>query len=172
MRTHKIPNWLTFPAAALGILMQCLYFASYSTGSDLVVRLSAGLLTGCSGWFCAVFVMTLTKFFLKKMGHGDTKLMAALGSFFGPGLVFIIYLYYSLSFGLFSLGKMVSAIPWNEMWLAQEMKKVGAPANPVDFQNFNAVRKAYLPVGPFIAIGAILTYILKEPTLTFLGFNK
>src|SRR5262245_33421432 len=74
-RTHKIPNKLTFPASAIGIIAQAIYFASWANSKDVFLQATAGFVYGIMGWFLGVFVMSFIKFFLRQMGHGDTKLV-------------------------------------------------------------------------------------------------
>lgn len=172
IKSHKIPNKLTFPAALIGLGVQAAYYASFATPVDMWFRAGMGVLNGILGWITGVIIMGSIKFFLKKMGHGDTKLVAAIGSFLGPAHVFIIYLYYSLIFGLYSIFRFVPAIPWKEMWLASEARKAGVEPAPIDRSNYDKVAKEVIPVGPFIAAGAILEMIFEEPSMRFLGFSQ
>ena len=171
LRSHKIPNWLTFNASLLGILAQAAYFASFATPTDIYFRAGIGALNAVLGWLAGVFIMSSTKFFMRKFGHGDTKLVAAIGAFLGPGPVCIIYLYYSLVFGLFSLVQMIRAIPWHDMWMAAEARKAGVTPPALNMDNLNKIRKEIIPVGPFIAAGTVLSMIFEQQTLTFLGFD-
>lgn len=171
LRSRKIPNWLTFPASLIGIAARAAYFASFATPSDMQFRASVGALDAVLGWITGVFIMGGTKFFMKKFGHGDTKLVAAVGTFTGPGFVLLIYLYYSLVFGVFALVQMIRAIPWHDMWLAAEARKAGVAPPPPNLDKLNKIRKEIIPVGPFIAIGTILAMVFEKPTLAFLGFH-
>jgi prepilin peptidase CpaA len=170
LKTHKIPNRLTFPAAAVGIVMQALYFLSWSSGRDRLLCLAAGAATGILGWIVGVLVMSVTKLFLRQFGHGDTKLLAALGTFLGPWLVLIVYLYYGLCFGVFSVYKMASAVPWQQLWISSEMKKAGVEM-PVNLDELTRTRKELIPVAPFIALGTFCCVLFEKPTLAFLGFH-
>lgn len=171
MRSRRIPNWLTFPSALIGIIAQAIYFASFATPSDLYLRAGVGALNGVLGWITGVFIMSITKFFMRKFGHGDTKLVAAIGAFLGPLFVFMVYLYYSLVFGLFSIIQFARAIPWHDFWMAEQARKAGVTPPKPNLENLNKVRKEIIPVGPFIAAGTILALIFEEQTTAFLGFR-
>lgn len=171
LKYRKIPNNLTFPASFLGIVAQAAYFASFATPTDMWLRAGVGALNGVLGWFTGVFIMSFTKFFMRKFGHGDTKLVAAAGAFLGPGSVLIIYLYYSLVFGFFSLVKMILAIPYKDLWMADQARQAGVKVPPVNMDELTKVRKEIVPVGPFIAIGTVLAMVFEQQTRLFLGFN-
>jgi prepilin peptidase CpaA len=171
IRSHKIPNKLTFPASFIGIILQSIYFASWSNGRDLPLFLVAGALTAVLGWFAGVLVMGLTKFFLRQFGHGDTKLVAAVGTFMGPWLVPVIYLYYGLCFGIFSFVKLALVIPWGQLYVQAEMKKAGLTPPALNLEKLSQTRKELIPVAPFIALGTLCCVLFEKPTLEFLGFH-
>src|ERR1700721_3005694 len=68
MKTTKIPNLLTFPAALVGIALN---FALLGWQAGLFAIL---------GWFVGALIMVGLDW-KKKMGFGDAKLMAAMGAF-------------------------------------------------------------------------------------------
>jgi prepilin peptidase CpaA len=69
VREHRIPNWLTFGAAAAGII-----FHAFAGGGDGFTGALLGWLTGA-----AIFFLP---FALGGLGAGDVKLVAALGAWF------------------------------------------------------------------------------------------
>ncbi|HPP51794.1 MAG TPA: A24 family peptidase [Thermoguttaceae bacterium] len=69
-RLHRIPNWLTVPAALLGLL--------YHTGAPGGMGILASL-----GGFGVGFVLLLLPALLGGGGMGDVKLLAALGAWLG-----------------------------------------------------------------------------------------
>jgi len=90
LRQRRIPNALTFPAMAAGII-----YWSYLNGLDGFMHGSGGLLLG---------IGTLVLFYLMgMMGAGDVKLMGAVGSFLGPQGVFVAFLYSAVVGGLYAL---------------------------------------------------------------------
>ena len=70
VRQHRIPNWLTYPAIAMGMLLRWLFFGWQGLGSALAGCVVAGGI---------VFVFYL----VRAMGAGDVKLLAAIGSLVG-----------------------------------------------------------------------------------------
>jgi prepilin peptidase CpaA len=80
IRTRRIPNWLTFGAAAAAVVFHA------------VMAPSAGLMLALSGWFVGALMM-FAPFALRGLGGGDVKLVAALGAWLGPANVFWLALY-------------------------------------------------------------------------------
>lgn len=95
LRSYSIPNWLTLPAMACGLLTHTLI---NGTGG-LVVSLE-GLGLGL-GLFLIFYLMG-------GMGAGDVKLMAAVGSFLGPRGVLYAAMLTGLLGGLYAVAAMAS----------------------------------------------------------------
>jgi prepilin peptidase CpaA len=90
LRFHKIPNWLTFPAAVVAI--------TYHTAMNGF----SGLLFSLEG--IAVGIAILLPFYLLGgMGAGDAKLLGAVGGFLGPQGVFAAFLFTALVGGIYAL---------------------------------------------------------------------
>jgi len=90
VRTRRIPNSLTFPAAALGLVA-----ASVLHGGPGLASSVAGLLVGLAIFF--------PLFLLKGLGAGDVKLMGALGAWLGTSMMFGVAYYTSLAGGILAL---------------------------------------------------------------------
>lgn len=88
--TRRIPNVLTFGAAAGALLVRGVLH-----GMPGVIDAGAGWLTG--------FIILFPLFFVRGMGAGDVKLVAALGSWFGPVDAVWLALYSSISGGVVGL---------------------------------------------------------------------
>ena len=75
-KTQKIPNKITIPTIAAGVILSTVYFGF------------AGLWTSLLG-FIVGFLIFLLPFILGGMGAGDVKLMAAIGAVMGLSLIHI-----------------------------------------------------------------------------------
>jgi prepilin peptidase CpaA len=91
LRTRRIPNVLTFSAAALAVG----YHAT--TGGWAAVGLSVG------GWLLGV-ALFFPMFALRGMGAGDVKLLATVGAWLGPAQVLLVALASSIAGGVLALG--------------------------------------------------------------------
>jgi prepilin peptidase CpaA len=71
VRSHRIPNWLVFSGALVGIAYQAL--SPYDRGA---IHSLAGMAVGLAAF--------MPLYMLRAMGAGDVKLMAMVGAFLGP----------------------------------------------------------------------------------------
>lgn len=78
VRTRRIPNWLTLVIVTTGLTQSFTACATVSPWESL-----GGLLAG--------FGLTVALFVLGALGGGDVKLMAGCGAWFGPSLVFQVF---------------------------------------------------------------------------------
>ena len=90
VRSRKIPNVLTFGAAACGMLFHLL------AGGPSGLALAAG------GWLIGI-ALFLPFFLLRGMGAGDVKLLAALGAWLGPLQIVWLALFASIAGGVMAL---------------------------------------------------------------------
>lgn len=90
LRRRRIPNLLTFPAMAVGLLANGLLGGPSGLGWSAL-----GLLLGV-----ALFLIPVA---MGGMGAGDLKLLAALGALGGPGFVFWCAIYTSIVGGVFAV---------------------------------------------------------------------
>jgi prepilin peptidase CpaA len=165
VRTTKIPNALTFPAAAVGIIFSYLQHGWDGVGQSILGWLIAAVITvilgnipigGASGG----------------IGMGDAKMLAAIGAFLGVKSVLIVLLYFCLCFGALSMIFLIRTIPWKEVIAATRAIAFGADPDAVkiDTAKFDAQRKAPIPISVAIAVGTVLEQAFRDPTLRFLGF--
>ena len=162
IRTKKIPNKLTFPAAALGIILNFVLLWSWQRG-----------LLAIAGWFAGALIMVAFNMFgnKNKMGFGDAKLIAAVGAFLGLKVV-IAWLYFAFIYGSFATLKFCSAIPWTHFGKMVKAASMGL-TEPLDEEasaKLNAVMNKPIALAPFIAGGTILAVLLMKPSMDFLGF--
>lgn len=73
---HKIPNVLSLGGILIGLLLQV-----WSSGFLGLVDGMAGLMVG--------FILFLPAYVIRVMGAGDVKLMAMVGTFAGPKIIFV-----------------------------------------------------------------------------------
>jgi prepilin peptidase CpaA len=90
VRTRRIPNRLTFPAAALGLIA-----ATVTQGGHGAVWSAAGFLVGLAIFF--------PLFALRGLGGGDVKLMGALGAWLGTSVIFGVAFYTAIAGGVLAL---------------------------------------------------------------------
>jgi len=106
-RSRRIPNWLTVPGFALGVVL--------STKSDGWSGLKTSLLgTGLA------FALLLPFWLLKSLGAGDLKFAAALGAYTGPGRLIDI-----LIGSVFVAGVMALALVIYKGRLLQTIRNIG-----------------------------------------------
>jgi prepilin peptidase CpaA len=89
VRTRRIPNWLTGAIAGAG------FGVAFGGGGVTPWQATLGLLLGLA--------LMLPGHMIGATGAGDVKLMAAVGAFLGPGLVFRAFLYSALAGGVLAL---------------------------------------------------------------------
>lgn len=90
VRSHRIPNVLTFGAAVAAVLVH-----GYADGWS-------GAAAGAAGWLLGA-VIFFPFFALGGMGAGDVKLLAALGAWLGPGAIVWVALYGSIAGAVMAL---------------------------------------------------------------------
>lgn len=80
----RLPNWLTVPSFAAGILFHVIY--GYVSGNGVLSHLGHSLLGALVG-----LAPMLLLWMIGGGGAGDAKLMAAIGAWLGPWLTFLTY---------------------------------------------------------------------------------
>jgi prepilin peptidase CpaA len=90
LRTRRIPNVLTFGAAAAAL------------GYHMVTGGLAGMGSSAAGWLLGAVVF-IVPFALRGLGGGDVKLLAALGAWIGPADVLWLALYTGAAGGVLAL---------------------------------------------------------------------
>ena len=93
LRWSRIPNWLTFSAMGIGLVVQ-----GWSGGLQGALSSLAGLTVGMG--------LFLIPYACKAIGAGDVKLMAAIGSMLEPAGVLSVAVLSVLAGGVYALGAM------------------------------------------------------------------
>jgi prepilin peptidase CpaA len=136
VRTRRIPNWLTFGAAAAGLVVH------------LVAGGANGIERSAAGWAVGVALLILP-YLLGGMGGGDVKLMGALGAWLGPYDTFWLAMYTGVAGALAAV--VVSAWhgylrqAWSNVWLLLAHWRVNGvrPLPELTLANARGPRLAY-----------------------------
>jgi prepilin peptidase CpaA len=99
-RRHRIPNWLVASSTAVGLV------------AHATLHGSAGISTALSGIGLA-FLCMLPLWYMRMMGAGDVKLMAAIGAWVGPNLVLNSMILAALLGGVIALAMMLARGNWS-----------------------------------------------------------
>jgi len=148
VRWRRIPNLLTFGAAAAGLIYHAASGGLHGAGFS------------AAGW--AVGLVLFFPFFaLRGMGAGDVKLLAALGAWLGPAATLWVALFSAIAGGVLAvivaltrgyLGKAFNNI-W---WLFGYWRAFGIAASPdLTLEARNAPRLTYavpIAVGTLVAL--------------------
>jgi len=151
LRTRRIPNALTFTAAATALLFHLITGGLNAAGWAL-----AGCLVGV--------LLFLPMFALRGMGAGDVKLLAAVGAWLGPSQVAYVALAASIAGGVVAIavalghGYLRTAVR-NVWMLLMHWRVMGVrPLESVTLEGTRGPRLAYAVP---ISIGTVVTLWLK-----------
>ena len=136
LRSRRIPNVLTFGAAAMAVVFHAV------TGG------LGGVAAAVGGWLVGAAIFFLP-FALGGMGGGDVKLLAALGAWLGPSMVVWLALYTGVAGGVaavivaLSFGYLPTAL--RNMWLLLTHWRVSGlrPLGEVSLAGAGGPRLAY-----------------------------
>jgi prepilin peptidase CpaA len=137
LRTRRIPNALTFPTVAVGLMLGGLFF-----GLD-------GLRDSAQGAGLGLALL-FPLFVLRWMGAGDVKLMAAVGALKGFEFVFFACMWAAVFGGAIALFGLLRS---RRLKLAMAHLYYSSPFTPGDGSFITAWR---VPYGPAIALGSLL----------------
>jgi prepilin peptidase CpaA len=146
VRTRRIPNWLTGAIAGGG------FGLAFGGGGVTPAQAALGVATGLA--------LMLPGHVIGATGAGDVKLMAAIGSFLGPGLVFQAFLYSALAGGVLAIAVAARRGLLTDTMLGTT-RLVTAPASTRDaiVSPGRGNRFAY---GPAIAAGTFITLLVHS----------
>lgn len=133
LRSRRIPNWLTLPSLAAG-LVTC----GMLHGLD-------GLWRSAAGAGLAVLLLAALCF-LRGMGWGDLKLCAAVGAWIGPGQMLFVLVATAIAGGLMAM----VALLWRG--IGSRLPARLTIDDPAAFK---------LPYAPAIAVGTLFSFFAK-----------
>jgi prepilin peptidase CpaA len=147
IRCRKIPNKLTFPMMLVGVIIGLIH-----TGYVGLVTSLKGLAIG----FAILFAFYIT---IGGVGEGDIKLLAAFGALGGPAFVTRTAVYGIILGGVYAIlclafkKKLTATIKWAALSLLGLFCK--------GFRERIIYSDETMPYGPFLALGAILSLIIR-----------
>jgi prepilin peptidase CpaA len=90
LRTRRVPNWLTYGTAGLGLVLALFGVGGLTVGGAV------------AGWAVGLLVM-LPGYLIAKTGAGDVKLVAGVGTLLGPRLTLMAFVYTAMAGGLLAI---------------------------------------------------------------------
>ena len=154
-RSRRIPNWLTVPAAVVGVAVNA-WLRGWAGARDSLLGLGLGLL------------LLLPFVLLRSLGAGDWKLVGALGAFFGPSNLIAVLFATALVAGFMALLLVI----WKGRFL-QTLKNMGRLLAalfsfhlPGQELTLDDPQSAKVPFGVAVAI-AVIVYTARQT----LGFS-
>jgi prepilin peptidase CpaA len=149
--TLKVPNWLTYSFAALGL------GASLAPGGLTPAESALGLLAGLA--------VLLPLYAIGGMGAGDVKLMAGVGAWVGPFVTLGAFVATVLVGGAIGLGMMLASGRFfthahRMCAIGREILEVRDPARLSEAAAARKPTMTLLPYGIPMAIGSIAYFAL------------
>ena len=155
VKSHRIPNWLVFSGALVGLAYHAL--SSYGMGAMASVQ---GLAVGLAAF--------MPLYLIRAMGAGDVKLMAMVGAYLGPASAFGAVLTVFIAGGVLSMAAAIRnrALPRlveNLRFIMADMSMkmmVGGAGAQVDAVPVSAGK---LPYALAIATGTVMhIYLMRS----------
>ena len=148
LKSRRIPNWLTLTGIICGVALNSFLYGWTGVKESL---------EGLGVAFGVYFVLYL----VRAMGAGDVKLMAAVGSFVGPGNWFFIFMITAILGGVIAL----TILLWrkrlrktfdNVFFIVSEMMHFRAPYMGREELSVKSQKAFTLPHGAVIGLGCIV----------------
>lgn len=141
LRMHRIPNYVTVPAAGLGLVYHCLA----PTGMGPLMSLAG---------FGLGFALLLLPALCGGGGMGDVKLLAALGAWLGPVWLLVAFAAAVLIAAILAIGIVILSVM--ERGMIRTGRKYFAAKRPMD----KSGKKRAARVLPFAAPIALSTWVI------------
>lgn len=157
VRQRRIPNWLSLSGVLCGICLNSIF-----EGKDGFVLSLLGIATG--------FFLLFFGYLLGGIGAGDVKLLAAVGAFLGPKLVFCAFIWMAFSGGVLALLLIAWKGAFRQTFVNLKSLFQGwvyGTGSAIDLKNPSLLK---LPRALSIAFGAIVAAFFQK--LPGLGFQN
>ena len=158
LRQRRIPNALTFGAAAAGLAVQTALVGA------------TGLLMALTGLGVGLVIL-LPGYVLRVTGAGDVKLMAAAGTFLGPYWILVagvlsilVGALIAAAFAASTLISKTSPAPWQRYGLMLKTLATTGRASYVAPATGEVMGRKF-PFAVAVALGTTLTLVLWQPAL-------
>ena len=168
LRTHRIPNVLTFGGAIAGLIV------NFGLGQG------TGLVTSATGWLVGVLLLAIP-FMMRGIGGGDVKLLAAVGAWGGPFFALYAAFFGALAGSAVAIGFLIARgevglairpiVRMVRWWIALALTGVVSDRQSRILEPKGAAQtvspmKTYFPFGPALAIGGLTALLLQFGGLT------
>ena len=140
VRTRRIPNWLTVPTFAAGLLYH------------IIVGGWSGLLLSLGG-FATGFGILLLLWLIGGGGGGDVKLMGAIGAWLGAPMVLIIF----IGSAAFAVACTIAVLAWNRK-PANAIESQATAASPAVIAKMPAMKQT-IPYAVPVAMTVLTLFI-------------
>lgn len=157
VRQRRIPNWLSLSGLLCGVCLNSIF-----EGKEGLILSLFGIGTG--------FFLLFFGYLLGGIGAGDVKLLAAVGAFLGPKLVFCAFIWMALSGGVLALLLVAWKGAFRQTYLNLKSLLQGwiyGTGSSIDLKNPSLLK---LPRGLSIALGAIIAAFFQK--LPGIGFQN
>jgi len=142
VRTRRIPNLLTLPAIAAGLVANTVVGGFSGLGMSAAGILTAGLVVGGFCWFRA-------------MGFGDLKLCAAVGAWIGPSALLFALLITAMAGGVMAIVYAVWKGKLGVLFDRSSNLLRGSRSSASDVRDPSALA---IPYAPAIAFGVVFSF--------------
>lgn len=157
LRTRRIPNWLNLSGLILGL------------GLNTLFEQGQGMRLAAAGLGLALLIY-VPLYFIRAMGAGDVKFMAAIGTLIGPGNWLDVFLLTAILGGIASLCLILARnrlqVTWaNLSTIILELAHGRMPFHKDPSLDVHDRRAVGLPHGSLIAIATciFLLFFYREP---------